>query len=206
MVATEGIRDVQRDDIAFARNLGYTLKLLAVIKAGDSGVEARVQPTLVPSGHVLASIKGPFNAVLVRGDVLGDALFYGRGAGADATASAVLADLAELAAGRDAMPGAVGGALYARLKSVDEIVSRYYLRLQALDEPGVLAKIAGILGARKISISSAIQPEGKTGAYVPLVFMLHNAQEKQFQQALEEIAQLPVVQGPPVRWRVEDFT
>jgi len=204
----EGIRTVEKRDMAFARKLGYELKLLAIIKAdADHAVEVRVQPTLVPLAHVLASVSSVFNAVMVRGDIVGDTLFYGRGAGADATSSAVLGDLADIAAHH---PGSiplrpVGSQVAARIKGIDEIVSRYYLRIDVLDQPGVLAQIAGILGSRQISISSAIQPENRRDSHVPLIFMVHNAKEKEFQAALKEIAALPVVKGPPVRWRVEDF-
>src|SRR5262249_13704715 len=153
-------------DMAFAKKLGYELKLLAIIKTDpDGAVEVRVQPTLVPLTHVLASISSVYNAVLVRGDIVGDTLFYGRGAGADPTASAILGDLADIAAGATPLRSISGSG--AKIRPIDEIVSRYYLRLDVLDQPGVLAQIAGILGAHKISISSAIQPEDKDGSHVP---------------------------------------
>lgn len=206
---TEGIRGVTKLDIQYARKLGYEIKLLGIIKSdANNAVEVRVHPTLVPKSHVLASVNGVFNAIFVRGDVVGDTLFYGRGAGADATASAVLGDVAEVAlhlpAPRAARP--VGAdALYPKLKSIDEIVSRYYVRLQVADRPGVLAKVASLFAEHQIGISSVIQPEGHAGETVPLIIMLHDAPEKQFAAALAEIAQLDAVKDAPVRLRVEDF-
>ena len=130
---TEGLRAVEKQDIVYARKLGYGLKLLAIIKTDpDGAVEVRVHPTLIPQSHVLASVSGVFNAVLVRGDVVGDTLYYGRGAGGDPTASAVLSDLAQIASHfpQEQKARNVGHeALHSRLKTMDEIVSRYYLRL-----------------------------------------------------------------------------
>lgn len=206
---TEGISKVSKLDIQFARKLGYEIKLLAVIKSDPNGaVEVRVHPTLVPQKHVLASVSGVFNAIFVRGDVVGDTLFYGRGAGADATASAVLGDIAEIAL---SLPSpkkcrAVGtDALCPRLKTLDEIVSRYYVRLNVVDRPGVLAKVASVFAAHQIGISSVIQPEGHAGDHVPLIIMVHDAPEKKFAVALEEIARLDVIKDAPIRLRVEDF-
>ncbi len=208
-LATEGIRQVTKVDIQFARKLGYEIKLLAVIKSDDkSGVEVRVHPTLIPQKNVLASVSGVFNAVFVRGDVVGDTLFYGRGAGADATASAVLGDIAELALGLHAPRKcrAVGSdALYPKLKALEEIISRFYVRLNVADRPGVLAKIASVFASYEIGISSVIQPEVQAGESVPLIIMVHDASEKRFADALAEIARLDVVKDTPVSLRVEDF-
>lgn len=208
-LSTEGIRSVTKLDIQFARKLGYEIKLLGIIKSDPKGaVEVRVHPTLVPQKHVLASVSGVYNAVFVRGDVVGDTLFYGRGAGADATASAVLGDIAEIALAlptpRKCRP--VGAdALYPKLKSIDEIVSRYYVRLNVADRPGVLAKVASVFAAHQIGISSVIQPEGHAGNQVPLIIMVHDAPEKYFAAALAEIAAQDFVNDTPVRFRVEDF-
>ncbi len=202
---TEGIRHVEQQDLNYARQLGYELKLLAIIKHDDGDqIEARVHPTLVPLRHVLASINGVYNAISVRGDVVGDTLFYGRGAGADATASAVLSDIAEIVRNPQATCQ-LSTPLSTRVKPMDEVVSRYYLRLMVLDQPGVLAQVATVLGKRGIGISSVIQPEVKAGESVPLIILLHDAQEKQFHAARTEIEKLEVIKGPPVWLRVEDF-
>ena len=206
---TEGLRAVEKQDILYAHKLGYALKLLAIIKTDcDGAVEVRVHPTLIPQSHVLASVSGVFNAVLVRGDVVGDTLYYGRGAGGDPTASAVVSDLAQIAAHfpQEQKTRNVGHeALHSRLKGMDEIVSRYYLRLLVVDRPGVLADIARVLASRQIGISSVIQPEAHAGETTPLVLMLHDAPESQLQAAIREISQIGAVKSPPVHLRVEDF-
>ena len=206
---TEGLRAIERQDVAYARTLGYALKLLAIIKADESGaVEVRVHPTLVPENHVLASVSGVFNAVLVRGDVVGDTLYYGRGAGGDPTASAILSDLGQIASHfpQEQKARKVGHeALHSRLKTMDEIISRYYLRLMVEDRPGVLADVARVLASRKIGISSVIQPETHVGETTSLIIMVHDAREAEFRAAVEEIGALSSVKRPPVSLRVEDF-
>jgi homoserine dehydrogenase len=206
---TEGLRALEKQDILYARRLGYGLKLLAIIKADREGaVEVRVHPTLIPQSHVLASVNGVFNALLVRGDVVGDTLYYGRGAGGDPTASSILSDLGQIAGHfpQEQRARNVGHeALHSRLKSMDEIVSRYYLRLMVEDRPGVLADVARILANRDIGISSVMQPEAHEGETTPLVLMLHDAPESQFRAAVREIAALGAVKSAPVSLRVEDF-
>jgi homoserine dehydrogenase len=206
---TEGLRKVEKQDVVYARKLGYGLKLLAIIKTdADGAVEVRVHPTLIPVSHVLASVSGVFNAVLVRGDVVGDTLYYGRGAGGDPTASAVISDLAQIAAHfpQEQKARNVGHeALQSRLKTMDEIVSRYYLRLQVVDRPGVLADVARVLADKKIGISSVIQPEAQAGEITALVLMLHDAPEAQLRAAVEQISRIGAVKAPPVTLRVEDF-
>jgi homoserine dehydrogenase len=167
-----------------------------------------VHPTLIPASHVLASVSGVFNAVVVRGDVVGDTLYYGRGAGGAPTASSVISDLAQIAAHfpQEQRARNVGHeALHSRLKTMDEIVSRYYLRLQVVDKPGVLAEVARVLADQKIGISSVIQPEAQAGEITPLVLMLHDALESQLRAAIEQISKIGAVKAPPVTLRVEDF-
>ena len=209
VVYTEGLRRVEKQDIIYARRLGYALKLLAIIKTDPAGaVEVRVHPTLIPQAHVLASVSGVFNAVLVRGDVVGDTLYYGRGAGADPTASAVLSDLAQLASHfpQEQKARNVGHeALHTGLKTMDEIISRFYLRLHVVDRPGVLADVARVLADHRIGISSVIQPEAHVGETTPLILMLHDAPEAQFQSAVRKIAGIGAVKAPPAYLRVEDF-
>ena len=212
-IHTEGIREISKIDMQFAEKLGYTIKLLGIAKqisGKKPGVQVSVYPTLIPNAHVLASVNGVFNACFVRGDIVGDTLFYGRGAGKDATASAVLSDVADAAL--DLKNGAkvrvapfVAHAKNGRVMPMDEIVSRYYLRLSIVDRPGVLAKISAILGAAKIGISSVIQPEGHEGESVPLILMIHDAPNAAMRKALAKIAKLPVVKNKPVMIRVENF-
>ncbi len=208
-VCVEGIRHVHPDDIRYARLLGYAIKLLAIVRAGSGdGVEIRVHPTLIPTGHVLASVGGAFNALALHGDVVGDTLFYGRGAGADPTASAVISDLAEAAFGLThgvPLPACATHAHYARLKPVADILTPYYTRFSVVDRPGVLAAIAGVYAKHQIGISSVFQPKGVTGEQVPLILMSHDARESAFRAALAEIGKLDVARGPAVALRVEDF-
>ncbi len=208
-IHVEGIEEITAEDIAFAKQLGYRIKLLAIIKAErQSEIEVRVHPTLIPQSHVLASVSGVFNAVAVHGDVVGETLFYGRGAGQDATSSAVISDIAEAGIALESPRRSYGftpHGLYGTCKPIDQIVSQYYLRLAVADQPGVLAQVAGILGKHDIGISSVIQPETPEGDSVPLVLMIHNASNGQMQAALASIAGLACVKRPPRMIRVETF-
>ncbi len=221
-IYVEGIRGITLEDMQFAAQLGYTIKLLGIIKTQvasarkgtgrnrdrTASIQVSVYPTLIPSGHVLASVNDVFNAVFVRGDVVGDTLFYGRGAGKDATASAVLRDLADAAldlkfATKQRVPPFVPHERDGAVLPIDDVVSRYFVRLDVVDVPGTLAKIARIFGDARIGISSVIQPEGHQGASVPLILMLHDAPSGAVSRALKKIGGLPVVKGNPVRIRVE---
>jgi homoserine dehydrogenase len=208
-VHVEGVDRVSITDFKFAARLGYTIKLLSVIRADENGlVEVRTQPTLVPLSHVLANVSGAFNAVLVNGDVVGETLFYGRGAGQDPTSSSVISDLCEAAA--VLMHGArhsgfVPHGLYGKSKPVDDTVSHYYLRLTVDDVPGVLAQVATVLGQRGIGISSMIQPEDleDTSGETSLVLMIHDARLGDMKSALAAISGLKCVRGDPSWMRVE---
>ncbi len=220
-IFVEGVRGVTKLDMQFANQLGYTIKLLGIIKQAEaprgkkaSAMQPRVQvsvyPTLIPNQHVLASVNDVFNAVFVRGDIVGDTLFYVRGAGKDATASAVLSDVADAALDlklgtRDRLPPFVAYEEQGAVMPMDEVVCRYFVRLNVIDVPGTLAKIARILGEAKIGISSVIQPEGAEGASVPLILMLHDAANGIVRRALKQIGALSVVKGAPVMIRVENF-
>ena len=216
-IHTEGIRDVSKIDMQFAQQLGYTIKLLGIVKQSKvqspkskAGVQVSVYPALIPSAHVLASVNGVFNACFVRGDVVGDTLFYGRGAGKDATASAVLSDVADAAldlknGGKVRVAPFVAHAKAGRVVPMDEIVSQYYVRFSVIDKPGTLAKISAIFAAAKIGISSVIQPEGHEGESVPLILMIHDAPNAAMRKALAKIAKLPVIKGKPVMFRVESL-
>ena len=211
-IHVEGIRHVSALDIKYAGELGYTIKLIGTVKKSGSSsrVQVSVYPTLVPNAHVLASVNGVFNAVFVRGDIAGDALFYGRGAGKDATASSVLSDIGDavldLKTGiKDRLPAFVPHECAGAVAPISEVVSQYFVRLNVVDKPGVLAKIATIFGQSNIGISSVIQPEGEEGESVPLIFMLHYATNGVAAKALAKIAKLPTVKGRPVMLRVENF-
>jgi homoserine dehydrogenase len=223
-IHVEGIRRITKTDIQFANQLGYTIKLLGIIKLADgssaapkgkskaqkSKIQVSVYPTLVPNSHVLASVNHVFNAVFVRGDVVGDTLFYGRGAGKDATASAVLSDLADAALDlkfgtKHRVPPFVPHEKDGAVLPIDEVLSRYFVRLEVVDVPGTLAKVAKILADAKIGISSVIQPEGHEGASVPLILMLHDAPNGAVLKALKAIGKLPIVKAAPFMMRVETF-
>ncbi|GAT34231.1 homoserine dehydrogenase [Terrimicrobium sacchariphilum] len=209
-IFVSGIDQVTAADIRFADELGYRLKLLATIQAGpENAIEVRVCPTLIPKSHVLASVNGVFNAVAVKGDIAGDSLFYGRGAGQDPTSSSVISDLAEAAAAIESPRfcyGFTSHDLYGKCQPVDESISRYYLRLAVNDRPGVLAAIAGALGEAGIGILSVIQPEGQEGDSVPLVLMIHDASYGAMRKAVERIAGLDCVRDQPVLLHVESFS
>jgi homoserine dehydrogenase len=215
-VYVEGIRHITKLDIQFANQLGYTIKLLGIVKCANEiaakgcKIQVSVYPTLVPNEHVLANVNHVFNAIYVRGDVVGDTLYYGRGAGQDATASAVLSDLADAAldrklAGKHRVPPFVPHERKGAVLDIQEVVSRYYLRLSVVDKPGTLAKIAAILGQSRIGISSVIQPEGHEGESVPLILMIHDAPNAAMTRALKRISALGVVKADPVMIRVEAF-
>ena len=191
---TEGITKVTKLDIAYARELGYVIKLLAIAKDAGGAIEVRVHPTLVPARFLLATVGGAFNAIYVRGDAVGPSLFYGLGAGSLPTASAVVGDVMELArrvrAGKGApAPPAVALAATREVLPMDEVVSPCYVRIQALDKPGVLAAVAGILARHEISIASVIQKEREKGRAVPIVLMTHEARGAAIRAALEEVGE-----------------
>jgi len=210
-IPTEGIRRVEAVDIAFARDLGYAVKLLAIAKDGRDAIEARVQPTMIPNGHLLADVGGNFNAIFVRGAALGPTMYYGQGAGAMPTSTAVIADL--IAAVRDRQvgptprvpPWGIPQRALRRLKvrPLAALEGDYYLRFMARDRPGVLGRLAGVLGRSGVSIASVIQRE-RGEAVVPIVMRTHRARERNLRRALAAIAKLDVIRGRPVAIRIED--
>jgi homoserine dehydrogenase len=195
-VFREGITHVSQRDILYAGELGYRVKLLAVARLVEGQVEARVHPSLVHKGSMLASVDGSFNAVEVHGDLIGTALFYGRGAGSEPTASAVIADLIALgtSAGRGS---AQAGRAAPTLRPMGTIQARYFLRLLAIDRPGVMASIATVLGDRGISLASVVQKESVVlGDDVPgaeIVLTTHTASEAAIQDAMVTLARMPVI-------------
>jgi homoserine dehydrogenase len=205
-VYTEGIENVSSLDIEFAGELGYKVKLLAIAKVSGGEVELRVHPTMVPNDYLISKVDGVFNAVYVRGDAVGETMYYGRGAGDMPTASAVVADIAEIAQGIRA-----GGSMSMfrvsdapmKIRKIEDIRSKYYFRFSALDKPGVLSRISGIFGENNISIASVIQKERKVGEAVPLVILTHTATERDIRRAVEHIDRLDVVSGTTRYIRVE---
>lgn len=209
-IPVEGIRKIESQDVGFARQLGYVIKLLAMIRpVGSDQIEVRVAPTLLPARHPMASVHGAFNAVGLIGNLSGPVQFTGRGAGPDATSSALLADLAEAAKNvSDRSPGPLlqNAARKARLISPSDSVGRFYVRIEVEDRPGVLAQVAGIFGAEKIGISSVLQPEGHGAGSVPLIFLLESALLSSLHRAVASIAKLPNTRAPATILRVEDLT
>jgi homoserine dehydrogenase len=212
-VFINGISEITAHDIQFAREFGYRIKLLAIAKMDQGKLEARVHPTMIPEHHLLSTVDSVFNAIYIKGDAVGPTLFYGQGAGKMPTGSAVVSDVVEL--GRNLLIQAKGnrvpmlsfqGSSIERvpLKKMDEVVLPYYMRFAAMDQPGVLSKISGILGKNRISISAVIQKGRKIKGAVPVVMMTHEAKEKNVHRALQEIGRLNAILGKTMLIRVEN--
>ena len=208
-IHVEGIRQIDASDIEYARELGYRIKLLAIAKQLNGELEARVHPALIPEDDLLASVGGVHNAVYVVGDAVGSLMFYGRGAGQMPTASAVVSDIAEIArdllhdpSARGVLPPQISEA-EAEIKDMAAVRSCYYLRIMAIDKPGVLSKVTGILGSNNISIVSVIQKGRHEQSAVPIVILTHEAVEGDMQRSLRAIDQLDVVSDKTVCLRVE---
>jgi len=210
-IYTEGITRITPTDIAYAKEFGYTIKLLGIAKLIDEEIDARVHPTMLPSTSPIAQVEGVYNAIQLVGDAVGDVVFYGRGAGSMPTGSAVVSDV--IAIGRNVLTGAVGRVPVAsfqpsqrrpiRMKPMEEISSLYYVRFMVVDRPGVLAQIAGELGRYGISISSMLQQGRGEGQTVSIVMKTHMAKERDMQTALREINRKPFVSEPATLIRVE---
>lgn len=206
-VSVEGISHITEDDIEYGLNLGYVIKLLAVGRNTDDGIDVRVHPVFLPKMHPLASVNGVFNAVFVRGDVIGDAMFYGRGAGALPTASAVVADIIEVV--RDIVSGTTGRMKYRigerkKLCPVEKTRSSYYLRLVVADEPGVLGEIATTFGRAKVSLKSVIQARWTEDGDAEIVAVTHVVTHAAASAAAEALRALPVVREVRSLIRVAD--
>ncbi len=211
-VYTEGISLLTREDIRFADELGYVIKHLGVARSTDEGIEMRVHPALIPKSQLLANVNGVMNAVLVQGDAVGPTLYCGAGAGAEPTASSVIADLVDVI--RDIDSGASGRMPHLAFQSerssplpvlpVEEVVTAYYLRFEVLDKPGSLAEITTIFGHKGISIEALIQKEPESGSsHVPLILLTYKVKEKALNQALKEVEALASVAGSITKIRVE---
>lgn len=205
----EGISRISLADVDYAKALGHKIKLLAIAKKVAQGLEVRVHPTLIPKDHLLSSVSGIFNAIYVSSDLAGNLLFYGPGAGQLSAASAVVSDLVDLT--KDIQAGLFRPTLnitidksIKRLRRIDEIESRYYIRFMAVDKPGVLAKISGVLAKFGISIASVTQKERRKARVVPIVMIIHEAKEKNLRQALEMVDRLNIIREKSVAIRMEE--
>jgi len=212
---TEGISKLTKEDIAYAEDLGYRIKLLGITKRTDKGIELRVHPTLIPAKRLIANVEGVMNAVLVKGDAVGATMYYGRGAGAEPTASAVVADLVDVTRMHTAdpenrvphlafQPDALSDA---PVLSIDDVRSSYYLRLKAFDKPGVLADVTRILADLEISIDAMIQKEPAEGEeLVDVIILTHQALEKAVNQAITKIEGLSSINGQITKIRMEELS
>ena len=208
----EGISEITPLDIEFAGQFGYRIKLLAISKNRGNKVETRVHPTMIPFGNLLSNVNGTLNAITVSGDAVGDIMLYGHGAGMMPTASAVVSDTVDLA--RNLLSGArkripllsyqMENIKKIPVMPVDEIFTNYYFRFSAMDQPGVLSKISGILGNNGISIKSVQQKGRKSKGSVPIVMLTHLAREADVKKALSEMAVLEILRDKPVLIRIED--
>ena len=219
---TEGITKLAAADIKYAEQLGYRIKLLGITKRVDKGVELRVHPSLVPSKRLIANVEGAMNAVVVHGDAVGTTLYYGKGAGSEPTASAVIADLVDITRLHTAdpehrvphlafQPNTLQGAMDTLpVLPMADVVTSYYLRLQVADQAGVLAKVTGILAAAGISIDAMLQREadevgGEGSTQTDLIILTHDTREGTMNEALAQMQQLPTVLAPITRIRKEEL-
>ena len=218
-IFVKGIRSISPIDLKFADWLGYKIKLIGKIKChpdknssnlSNPRLELSVEPTLVPKSHVLANVDGVFNAVFVKGDIVGESLYYGQGAGQDATASSVISDIVDAAKQLGSgtkkrfsqfVPFSGSGEII----SHQEVVANYFIRLEVVNKSGTMAKVTDILAKHKIGISSCMQPEDHEGSIVPLMLMIDQAPYSIFQKALKELSKLSVVKAKPVSFRVGVF-
>ena len=209
----EGISKISSEDVTFARELGYRIKLLAIAILKKNGiVESRIHPTMIPSGHLLANVNRNYNAFYFEGDASGPVFLYGQGAGMMPTASAVMSDVIDIAhnlitgVSDRVPPRAINESSMQKIKllPMEEIETKYYFRFSAVDRPGILSKIAGILGENNISIATVIQKARQEESAVPVVMTTYKAKEKNVQKALKKIDKLDIVQDKTVLIRIED--
>ncbi len=206
-VFVSGIRELTPLDIEIAREeFGYSVKLLAIAKETDGALEVRVHPTMIPEEHILSSVNGVFNACLIEGDFVGETLYYGKGAGQKPTASAVVSDIVDVAVGNEfCVPECLFNGDKLPIKEPDRFVSSFYLRFTAVDKPGVLAKIAHILGKYQISIKMALQKSIDFNGGVPVVMTTHPARKREIDLAVKEIDQLDVILKPTFVCMIEEL-
>jgi homoserine dehydrogenase len=210
----EGIARLQAADIRYAEQLGYRIKLLGITRRREHGIELRVHPTLIPARRLVASVEGAMNAVVVQGDAVGTTLYYGKGAGSEPTASAVIADLVDVTRLHTADPGhhvphlafQPGALSSAPILPIDEVVTAFYLRLTVADEPGVLSKVTTILAEHDISIDALLQRESAEGERsTDVIILTHETLEGRMRQAVARMQALPTVLAPIVGLRKEEL-
>ncbi|HNI52514.1 MAG TPA: homoserine dehydrogenase, partial [Accumulibacter sp.] len=210
----EGISRLDAVDIKYAEQLGYRIKLLGITKRTDAGVELRVHPTLIPGKRLIANVEGAMNAVLVKGDAVGATLYYGKGAGAEPTASAVIADLVDVTRMHTADPEhrvphlafQPGSMVELAILPIAEVVTSYYLRLRVEDRPGVLAEVTRILADHEISIVAMFQREPNEGEeQTDIIMLTHRTRERQVDAAIAGIEALSAVHGKIIRLRLEEL-
>ena len=214
----EGITQLAAQDIKYAEQLGYRIKLLGITKRAANGIELRVHPSLIPAKRLLANVEGPMNAVVVHGDAVGTTLYYGKGAGSEPTASAVIADLVDITRLHTADPEHRVPHLAFQpdemsdlaIVPMSDVVTSYYLRLNVADEAGVLAKVTGILAAFGISIDAVLQREadevgGEGSTHTDLIILTHDCVEAKMNEALAQMQALPTVLAPITRIRKEEL-
>ncbi|WP_027967579.1 homoserine dehydrogenase [Halomonas halocynthiae] len=212
---TEGIAKITAEDVEQADNLGYIIKHLGISKRTEDGLELRVHPTLIPKERLLANVHGVKNAIAVMGDAVGPTLYYGAGAGAEPTASAIIADLLDVARNINtdhhyrvpylAFSGVGEGTDQPVILNMEDITTAYYLRLLAVDRPGVLARVATTLAEEGISIEALIQKDSTEGELVPIILMTHRTREKNMNEAIRRIEAMVDIAGDVTRIRVESL-
>ena len=208
----EGIANIEQQDVVYAAELGYRIKHLGITRKTENGIEMRVHPTLIPHRRLIANVDGVMNAVLVKGDAVGPTLYYGAGAGSEPTASAVIADVIDIVRALTSDPeNRVPHLAFqpnelsdTSILPMEEVETAYYLRMQAIDRPGVLAEVTKILGDLGISIEAILQKEPEAGvSHVPIIFLTQRVQEKNMNEAIEKIKNLDVIEGDITRIRME---
>jgi homoserine dehydrogenase len=208
----EGIGKIEQQDVVYASELGYRIKHLGITRKTDNGIEMRVHPTLIPHRRLIANVDGVMNAVLVKGDAVGPTLYYGAGAGSEPTASAVIADVVDIVRALTSDPEnrvphlafQPGELSDMPILPMEEVETAYYLRMQAIDRPGVLAEVTKILGDSGISIEAILQKEPEEGAtHVPIIFLTQPVQEKNMNAAIQQIEGLESIEGEITRIRME---
>ncbi len=207
-VPAEGIRSLKPIDLDYAAEMGYVIKLLAIARRTDGGIDIRVHPTMIPESHPLAAVNGVYNAIYVVGDAVGETMFFGEGAGSLPAASAVVGDVIEVARhqAKDCL-GLVGCTCteHLEVRDIADLTTRYYIRLRVADEPGVLAATSQVFGDHGVSLASVMQPEGEAGESAELVYVTHRASERAVRDSLAQIESLDVVRALGTVLRVEDL-
>jgi len=207
-ISIEGIMSISSADIMYAKELGYNIKLLAIAKNLKDSIEVRVHPTLLPKSHILSNVDGVYNAIYIQSDLADDLFLYGQGAGGEPTSSGIISDIANIISdmqktedkGSDIL---INSLKKKRIKGLDEIESCFYIRFMAIDNPGVLAKISGILGKYKISIASVVQKAKSMQKAVPIIMLIHKTKEYSLKKALSEIDKLSVIKARSVAIKIE---